>query len=345
MIYIIFGASGSGKTTLLEVIREKYDNVSIHIKGTTRKKRDYDDEELMCYGDDLPNGKYDYVYGLYGYEYGIEKKQIDDALRKGENHFIICNSLEIIDRLKKDFPAKIIVIYLRFDAPRSIIEQIQNTRNISDDEIELRLNKISKIEEDFLNHSEVFDEVIVNTFGKIPEKSLTRQINRILSNYPNRNNASIQKAINDIEHEKRNDKKEKFFEPGLVFIIMPINDEDMHLNDVYYSIKNAVERLGLKPVRIDDTFGAFELITVKILNHIALAEYVIADLSYERPNCYYELGYAHALNKKIILTASYDTKIHFDVSGFHVCKYKSVRELDEKISLGLKTLINEKDEI
>lgn len=345
MIYIIFGASGSGKTTLLEVVREKYSNISIHIKGTTRKKRDYDDEELMCYGNSLPEGKYDYVYGLYGYEYGIEKKQIEDALKKHENHFIICNSLEIIDKLKRDFPASIIVIYLRFDAPRSIIEQIQNTRNISDDEIELRLNKISKIEEDFLNHSDIFDEVIVNTFGKIPEKSLTRQIDRILLNYPNRDNESIQKAICDIEQEKRNDKKEKFFDPGLVFIIMPIDDEDTHLSDVYYSIRNAVERLGLKPVRIDDTFGAFELITVKILNHIALAEYVIADLSYERPNCYYELGYAHALNKKIILTASSDTKIHFDVSGFHVCKYKSVRELDQKISLGLKALIEEKDEI
>lgn len=342
MIYIIFGASGSGKTTLLEVIRGKYHNVSIHIKGTTRKKRDYDDEELMCYGDNLPDGKYDYVYGLYGYEYGIEKRQIDDALKKDENHFIICNSLETIDKLKKDFPAKIIVIYLRFDAPRNIIEQIQKTKNISDDEIELRLDKISKIEEAFLNHSNVFDEVIVNTFGRIPEKSLTRQINRILSNYPNRDNTSIQKAISDIEQAKRNDRRGNIFEPGLVFIIMPINDKDTHLDNVYYAIKNAVEHLGLKPVRIDETSSEFELIAVKILNHIALAEYVIADLTYERPNCYYELGYAHALNKKIILTASQDTNIHFDVSGYHVCKYKSVKELDEKISLGLKTLINEK---
>lgn len=342
MIYIIFGASGSGKTTLLEVIRGKYNNVSIHIKGTTRKKRDYDDDELICYGDDLPDGKYDYVYGLYGYEYGIEKKQIDDALKKNENHFIICNSLETIDKLKKDFPAKIIVIYLRFDAPRNIIEQIQRTKNISDDEIELRLDKISKIEEAFLNYSYVFDEVIVKTFGGIPEKSLTQQINKILSNYPNKDNTSIQKAISDIEQEKRNDRRGKIFEPGLVFIIMPINDEDTHLDNVYYAIKNAVERFGLKPVRIDETSSEFELIAVKILNHIALAEYVIADLTYERPNCYYELGYAHALNKKIILTASQDTKIHFDVNGYPVYKYKSVKELDEKISLGLESLINEK---
>lgn len=345
MIYIIFGASGSGKTTLLEVIKKKYSNTSMHIKGTTRARRDYDDEELMCYGKSLPEGKYDYLYSSYGYEYGIERKQIEEAIKRKENHFIICNDLYVIGKIKKDFPVKVIVIYLRFDAPRSIIEQIQKTRNITDDEIEVRLKKISSIEEEFIKHSECFDEVIVNTFGKIPEKSLTRQIDRILSNYPNRDNESIQKALNDIEKEKYNYTKESFFEQGLVFIIMAMKDDDAHLNDVYYSIRNAVERLGLKPVRIDETFGAFELITLKILNHIELAEYVIADLSYERPNCYYELGYAHALKKKIILTASHDTTIHFDITGFHVCKYRSVKELDEKVSLGLKTLMDEKAEI
>src|SRR5215470_838034 len=36
--------------------------------------------------------------------------------------------------------------------------------------------------------------------------------------------------------------------------------------------------------------------------HVGPENAIIADLTDERPNCYYELGYAHALRKNIILT-------------------------------------------
>jgi nucleoside 2-deoxyribosyltransferase len=39
-------------------------------------------------------------------------------------------------------------------------------------------------------------------------------------------------------------------------------------------------------------------------------DYFIADLSFERPSCYYEIGYAQANNKTIKLIALKDTEIH-----------------------------------
>lgn len=40
------------------------------------------------------------------------------------------------------------------------------------------------------------------------------------------------------------------------------------------------------------------------------ADYFIADLSFERPSCYYEVGYVQGLNKKIYLIALKNTVVH-----------------------------------
>jgi nucleoside 2-deoxyribosyltransferase len=55
-------------------------------------------------------------------------------------------------------------------------------------------------------------------------------------------------------------------------------------------------------------------ITEEIERLLNAAELVICDLSADRPNVYFELGYARALGKPLICTARRDTKLPFDVS-------------------------------
>jgi hypothetical protein len=81
-----------------------------------------------------------------------------------------------------------------------------------------------------------------------------------------------------------------------VFVIMPYGSAS-HSRFVYdRGIKPVVEALGLVPRRVDretlpDSIGA------RIRAQIA--DSCIADLSFARPNCYYEIGYAHALGKPV----------------------------------------------
>jgi len=338
MIYIIFGASGSGKTTLLDIIKSNYDNVDVHVKATTRKVRLYDDDEIVSIPLGIPTDKYDYIYSQYGYEYGIEKAQIKKSLSLNRPHFIICNDVETVEKIKNDFRGKVTVIFLFFNAPREVLEQIQKTRKISDDEVDVRLNKIGYLNQVFIENPNLFDEVIKNNYGDSPNKMI-KQIDRVISGLQQKN-SNIQEILENFRKEVVENKKDELpVEKGFLFIIMAMSKEEPILDDIHSTFKRVCEVYNLRAERVDDDFG-FQKIDLKVLSHIKLAEFIIADLTFERPNCYYEIGYAHALNKKVILTAKEGTKIHFDISTFPVISYKSMSDLERQLKERLGKILN-----
>lgn len=341
-IYIIFGASGSGKTTLLNIVKNHYSNVDIHVKATTRQKRMYDGEEIDSFVNGIPADKYDYIYSQYGYDYGIQREQIDSSIKNKRIHFIICNDVDTIEKIKLDYPNVLKVIFLRFDAPKKVLESIQKTRKISDDEIGIRLNKIQFLNQVFIDRSDLFDEVIKNNFGDQPEKMVS-QIDRIINpsnSIKINSNKEISELINIFKRNeeimKSSDISDNSIE-NFLFIIMAMLEDEPVLDDIHYTIKRVSESYNLKPERVDDNFGLGQ-INLKILNHIKLAEYIIADLTFERPNCYYEIGYAHALDKKVILTARKGTFVHFDISSLNVLFYSSMLELENKLKKALNSI-------
>ena len=97
-------------------------------------------------------------------------------------------------------------------------------------------------------------------------------------------------------------------------------------------------------------------ITDEILRRIESARLLIADLSFERPNCYYEVGYAQAIGKKVIFSArrdhdprraarkAGDPTIHFDLDHHRFTFWeedaldKLREELSQRIEESLTTL-------
>lgn len=334
MIYIIFGASGSGKTMLLEILKNKFTGVSIHIKGTTRKLRQYDSEELVSYPGGL-QAQYDYVYGQYGDEYGIEKCQIEKAIANNENHFIICNDIKVLEEIKLDFCGRPRGVYFHYPDPAETISTIQRSKKISDDQIPLRLSKINSLAESFIENCHLFDIVLNNVSSSNPRESLEIQIKNIFAS-----NGAPEKTIRESLDELAQEIKKSFapntsvFQKGLLFLILPIRDENT-AKDISFTIKTAAQNFGFTAERLDETFG-YETINAKLLKHIELAEVVVADLTFERPNCYYEVGYAHALKKGVIFTAKRDTKIHVDINNYPVIFYDNMEQLNDKLTDALK---------
>jgi hypothetical protein len=67
--------------------------------------------------------------------------------------------------------------------------------------------------------------------------------------------------------------------------------------------------------------GAPGLIPNQIWTGIRFAEVVVADITGNNPNVFYELGLAHALGKEVILLAQGDEHAPFDVSTSRVLRY------------------------
>ncbi len=82
--------------------------------------------------------------------------------------------------------------------------------------------------------------------------------------------------------------------------------------------------------RIKDVDGDFR-ITETILEMIQTAKLVVADLTNERPNVYFELGYARGKGKKVITLLKRGSKAHFDVTGWNYMEYIDSRPLEEDL--------------
>ena len=108
-----------------------------------------------------------------------------------------------------------------------------------------------------------------------------------------------------------------------VFVLMPFNSD---FDDVYkLGIKQAVIDAGGYCERVDEQYYEERMLD-RIYNQINKADLIIADLTGRNANVFYEVGYAHALEKRVILLTQNNDDIPFDLKHhFHI--------LYDKISL------------
>ena len=111
------------------------------------------------------------------------------------------------------------------------------------------------------------------------------------------------------------------------------------LIDVSDTVKAVFEQFDIRAARADDIEHE-GLITDRILTEIKTSEFCFADLSGNRPNIYYEVGFAHALPRHVILFCKVGTGLYFDLVGYNCPEYENLRDLKKKLTERLRALTN-----
>jgi hypothetical protein len=107
-------------------------------------------------------------------------------------------------------------------------------------------------------------------------------------------------------------------DPLLCFVLMPFDSQFQPLYDDH--IKPTVTRSGLRCERADDIRGT-TLITWDIWERINRARFLMADLTGQNSNVFYELGLAHALSKDVILITQSMDFVPFDLKTIRCIVY------------------------
>ena len=120
------------------------------------------------------------------------------------------------------------------------------------------------------------------------------------------------------------------------FVVMPFAPE---MEDIYHlGIRETVQTVGGACERADEiqhTGGILQ----KIYDSIRGASIIIAEVSLPNPNVFYEIGYAHALGKPVVLLTRDIASSPFDLRGYNHIVYKSIVQLRSSLESMLRQLL------
>ncbi len=122
-----------------------------------------------------------------------------------------------------------------------------------------------------------------------------------------------------------NETKPKAF----VFVLMPFAKD---FDDTYMvGIKPACKDAGAYCERVDEQIFVEDILR-RVYDQIAKADILIAEMTGRNPNVFYETGYAHALNKRVILLTKEANDIPFDLKHYpHIIYGQSLAKLKQEL--------------
>jgi hypothetical protein len=110
------------------------------------------------------------------------------------------------------------------------------------------------------------------------------------------------------------------------------------MDPIFDAIAAAAAANGLRAQRLKDVLDDFRL-TEQMMAMIRQARFVVADLTHERPNVYFELGYARGIDKRVVTIARAGAAVHVDVQGWVYLPYIDSRPLELELTARFQAML------
>lgn len=86
-------------------------------------------------------------------------------------------------------------------------------------------------------------------------------------------------------------------------------------------IKEVLHEVSMLPILFEEMGSVSDSVLHAIFSNLTTADLIIADLTGNDPNIMYEISFAHAWRKKVVLIAQKGTDIPFELRGFIYIPY------------------------
>ncbi len=321
-LFLIDGTSGSGKSDLIEFVFDFRHNIALVPKYTTREIRDYEISQkrlldLNFVSDDEFNSlELDYTYPYGGKRYGFSRDALFRCLEERDNVFVIVRNADRIKRLKAEFDfINVVAVFVHTDEDKARVRM--KHEKLTEIQIDFRLARAEEAFEDYVMNSGLYDEVIINNSDRATYHRLADQLLQKYSTMP------------DVEDD-------------LVFVLMSFDTDNEALKDYYMAMQRAVARIDdrIRCLNLDDVSPGSPRISDTAKAKIRNCRLTIVDLTGNRPNVFYELGYVHGIRKPCVITAQKGTPPMFYPAEYRVLYYANATELEEKLENHLRGILN-----
>jgi guanylate kinase len=316
-LFVVDGAAGTGKSDLLEYIEAKYQTghlATVVKKYSTRPQRPeekHSPADLLLITapefDELARDQRFYHYRYGEYRYGFHLDDIDAALREFRNVFIIVRDMTTIGRLRECyFSIRTIPVFIYSDAEE--IRRRLHKENYTKRGIAFRLTRQKSAWQDYLSHSDIYEEVLLNNSNKA---DFRRLIDNLFRRYTReRDNELVISRLerfplvrpligfkNKIQAHLRNYQKN-------VFVMMKYRSDN---EDTYELVAEVIKSKGLIPVRAKDPGWDITSDTYNPVAVLYCCKYGVAlfdepeEGNAYNPNVAYELGMMHLQMKDCLI--------------------------------------------
>ena len=153
--------------------------------------------------------------------------------------------------------------------------------------------------------------------------------------------SELKAATLEVDEDVRRKASNPVKEQPRIFVLMPFANEFL---DVYVlGIREVAEKLGFTVDRADDIEHNGNILDL-VQQKIRQADILIADMSTRNANVFYEIGFAHAVNRPTVLLCRNTDTVPFDLQSINYIKYAGIVDLRERLEKRLKALREERED-